>query len=125
MYNKKRSISNWFFQNQTDMLQLNISEAEIQRLNYERYHYPCPHVQKRIGAVYFKTFGMSNQMIGELTGLNRETVGDWIRAYTKGGFDVLCSFQYGTNKSELENYSDSILRYFMEHPPMNSNEAKA
>ena len=63
------------------MLQLNLSDAEIQRLNYERFYYPCPHIQKRIHAVYFKTMGMNNKTIGTLTGLNHETVGDWIRAY--------------------------------------------
>jgi len=107
------------------MLQLEISEAEIQRLNYERYHYPCPHVQKRIQAVYFKTMGMNNKMIGKLTGLHREIVGDWIRAYLKGGFEALCQNNYGTNKSDLEKHSDGILQSFIQRPPMTSSEAKA
>ena len=107
------------------MLQLNLSETETQRLNYERYYYPCPHVQKRIQAVYFKTMGMNNKMIGKLTGLNHEIVGDWIRTYLKGGFEALCRFNYGTNKSELENHSQSILSSFAERPPMTANEAKA
>lgn len=107
------------------MLQLNISDAEIQRLKYERYHYPCPLVQKRIEAVYFKTFGMSNKMIGKLTGLNREIVGDWICAYLAGGFDALCQYNYGTNRSELIKHSDSIISSFITKPPMSVNEAKA
>ena len=107
------------------MLQLNLSETEIQKLNYERYSYPCPLVQKRITAVYFKTFGMSNKMISKLTGLNREIVGDWIGSYRTGGFDALCRFNYGTNKSELENKSESILESFIQRPPMTANEAKA
>jgi transposase len=107
------------------MLQLNLSEAEIQRLNYERYYYPCPQVQKRIQAVYFKTMGMSNKMIGKLTGLHREIAGDWIRTYVKGGFEALCQNNYGTNKSELEKHSDGILESFTQLPPMTANEAKA
>ena len=107
------------------MLLIKISEAEIQRLNYERFYYPCPIVQKRIHAVYFKTLGMSNQEIGTLTGLNRETVGDWIGAYLDGGFEALCQFNYGTNKSVLEKHAESILSSFTERPPMNANEAKA
>lgn len=107
------------------MLQIKFSNAEIQRLNYERYYYPCPHVQKRIQAVYFKTFGMTNKEIGALIGLNREIVGDWIRAYQDGGFETLCKFNYGTNKSELENHAGSILSSFTQHPPMSANEAKA
>lgn len=107
------------------MLQLNLSKTEIQQLNYERYYYPCPIVQKRIQAVYFKTLGMSDKMIAKLTGLNRETVGDWIRAYQASGFETLCRFNYGTNKSELENHSDGILKSFIQQPPMTANEAKA
>ena len=38
------------------MLQINLSKAEIQRLNYERCYYPCPLVQKRMHAVYIPTF---------------------------------------------------------------------
>ena len=107
------------------MLQLNLSDAEIQRLNYERFYYPCPHIQKRIHAVYFKTMGMNNKTIGTLTGLNHETVGDLIRVYLKGGFEALCQFNYGTNRSELEKHSQSILSSFTKCPPMTTNEAKA
>lgn len=107
------------------MLQLNLSKTEIQKLNYERYYYPCPIVQKRISAVYFKTFGMSNKMISKLTGLNREIVGDWLSCYCAGGFDALCRFNYGTNRSELEKYSKGILDSFTQQPPMTVNEAKA
>ena len=35
-------------------LQLNLSEAEIERLSYERYAYPHPMIQKRIFSVYLK-----------------------------------------------------------------------
>jgi transposase len=107
------------------MLQIKISDAEIQRLNYERYYYPCPHVQKRIHAIYFKSLGMSNKEIGLLTGLNRETVGDWISIYLESGFEALCQFNYGTNRSELENHAESILSCFRERPPMSANEAKS
>jgi len=107
------------------MLQLNLSAAEIQHLNYERYYYPCPHVQKRIHAVYFKSFGMSNKEIGLLAGLNRETVGFWVSIYLECGFEALCQINYGTNKSELETQAESILSSFTDRPPMSSNEAKS
>ena len=108
------------------MLQLNLSKAEIQQLNYERFYYPCPIVQKRLHAVYMKaTVEGSNTLIGHLTGLNRQSVSHWIRVYQAGGFDSLCQFKYGTNKSELENYSVSILKSFTDHPPMSACEAKS
>lgn len=108
------------------MLLINLSDAEIQQLNYERYYYPCPTVQKRIHAVYIKaTTEMSNKMIGALVGLNLDSVGDWIKRYEQGGFDALCQFNYGTNKSALENHANNILKSFTEQPPMNTNEAKS
>jgi transposase len=100
------------------MLQLNLSEAEIQGLNYERYYYPCPHVQKRIHAVYMKTVtGLSNTTIGDLTGLHRHSVRHWIQVYQARGFEALCQFNYGTNKSDLEKHSDGILQSFIQRPP--------
>ncbi len=95
------------------MLQIKISDAEIQRLNYERYRYPCPVVQKRFHAVYLKaTSLMTNEMIGKIVDLNRDSVCDWVRAYTKGGFDAFCQYNYGTNKSELDSFSTNILKSF-------------
>ena len=108
------------------MLPINLSETEIQQLNYERYYYPCPTVQKRIHAIYIKsTTEMSNEMIGSLVGLNRDSVGDWIIRYQQCGFDAICGFNYGTNKSTLENHWESLLQSFTQRPPMTANEAKA
>lgn len=108
------------------MLQLNLSNAEIQRLNYERYHYPCPIVQKRIQAVYFKaTLNVCNEQIGRLTDLNRKYVAYWIKVYIEKGFEALCEFNYGTNQSQLDNHAESILKSFIEHPPMSVKEAKS
>ena len=108
------------------MLQLNLSDAEIRQLSYERYNYPCPTVQKRIHAVHMKAItGSSDTMIGYLTGLHRHSVRYWIQVYQTDGFEGLCQFNYGTNESDLENHSQSILKTFTERPPMTANEAKA
>ena len=108
------------------MLQIKISTAEIQKLNYERYKYPCPIVQKRLHAVYLKaTTDMANDTIGKIVDLHRDSVGCWIRAYKNGGFDALCRYNYGTNKSGLELHSTSILKSFTERPPMNSGGSKS
>jgi len=108
------------------MLLINVSDAEIRKLNYERFHYPCPIVQKRIFAVYLKaTQKYSNKMIGQIIDLNRNAVGFWINVYKSGGFDALCQFNYGANKSELEVHTTNILQSFTEQPPRNVCEAKA
>ena len=124
--NLKRSIPYWVVPKPDDMLQINISNTEIQRLNYERFYYPCPIVQKRIHVVYFKSITcMSDTMIGQLAGVHRHSVKYWVDVYQNQGFESLCQFKYGTNKSELENHSESILESFIKHPPMSVCEAKS
>jgi transposase len=109
-----------------DMLQIKISKAEIQRLNYERYHYPCPIVQKRIHAVYLKlTTTLTMTEIGKLTGCCRDSVTDWSNIYEEKGIEGLCKFNYGTNRSILEKHADSLLQSFRERPPLSCNEAVA
>jgi transposase len=71
------------------------------------------------------TVKASISTIGLLTGLNHQSVSHWIQVYQTDGFDALCQFNYGTNKSELERYSESILNSFTERPPMNACEAKS
>jgi transposase len=108
------------------MPHLNLSDAEIQHLNYERFYYPCPMVQKRIHVVYLTaTVNATLSTIGHITGLKRQTVTRCIQSYNSGGFDALCCLNYGTNKSELEYHSTSILQSFLERPPMSAGEAKS
>jgi transposase len=68
---------------------------------------------------------MSDTMIGQLTGLHRHSVRHWVQLYQNGGFESLCRFKYGTNKSELESHCDSILESFTKQPPMSAREAKS
>jgi len=68
---------------------------------------------------------MSNKAIGDIVGLNLNAVGNCIHAYQEGGFEALCQNNYGTNESELEHHSESLLKSFAEQPPMNAREAKA
>lgn len=105
-------------------LKFNISEADIEKLNYERYAYPDPMVQKRIFAVYLKaTLGWNNSSIGHVVGLHYNAVGNWIKLYKTNGFEALLSNKYGTAKSELENHADSILQSFQQQPPMTASQA--
>lgn len=105
-------------------LPFNISEAEIEKLSYERYAYPQPMIQKRIFAVYLKaTLNYSNQAIGLITGLHPNVVYQWVRVYKEKGFEGLLTNNYGTNKSELEGHVESILDSFLQQPPMNAAEA--
>jgi transposase len=107
------------------MLTLQISQADLQVLNYERFYYPCPLVQKRLHAVYFKAkLGYSNQQVAELCDLHAYTVSKYVHCYKNQGFTGLLKVGYGTNQSELETHQSSILTDFAQHPPVSVNQAK-
>jgi len=71
------------------MLPLNFSEAEIQKLKYERFHYPCPIVQKRLTAVFLSaTVESSVSTIGFKSGLHRHSVDRWVKVYQTEGLGI-------------------------------------
>ena len=51
-------------------------------------------------------------MIGHAVDVHYNAVGKWINTYKPNGFEALLSNYYGSKKSELENYADSILESF-------------
>lgn len=105
-------------------LSFKISKAEIDKLNYERFAYRHPMIQKRIFSVYLKAaLNYSNSAIGLIVGLHPNIVSYWIRVYKEKGFDALLTNNYGTNKSRLEEHTESILSSFSQKPPMNAAEA--
>ncbi|MCF8372857.1 MAG: hypothetical protein K9H64_14640 [Bacteroidales bacterium] len=92
------------------MLLIKISDAEIQKLSYERYCYPCPIVQKRIFATYLKaTTKSSKKETGRIVWLAGDSVSHWIEVDQENGVDALYRYNYGRNKSALEPHSSSIL----------------
>jgi hypothetical protein len=93
-----------------------LSHEELRKLNYERYHYPCPIVQKRLHCLYLKgNLNLANATIEEIMNAHRNSICQWIKIYTKGGFNAIIKIGYGTNESELEKHSSSIIEIFTTH----------
>lgn len=102
-----------------------LSSEESAKLNYERYHYPCPIVQKRLHAVYIKASTLlSNKKISIIVGVHPNSVGKWITIYKQNGFDDLCKISYHRNQSLLEKESVSIKELFAKQPPRSIDEAR-
>ncbi len=103
---------------------LNLSEAEIQELNYERYYYPCPLVQKRMHTVYHvANSDIEYQEIGMLLDRHPNTITKDIKRYLSGGIEELKRVNYGTNTSQLDNHETTLRAYFEENPPASIKEA--
>jgi len=108
------------------MLTLHISEAQIGELNYEMYHYPDALVQKRFHSVYLKAIApeLSCQKIGLYVSLSRQKVSAFIKLYNQSGIQSLKFNNYGTNKSELENHSETLLLNLENSPVHQLSQAK-
>src|SRR3954463_15872808 len=103
---------------------LQISSGELAKLNYERYHYPCAVVQKRLHSIYIKAVsGLSNEDVGKLTDAHRNSISEWVHLYEQGGMEALKKVNYGTNTSALESHSISIEELFTKQPPRSIGEA--
>lgn len=103
---------------------LNLSEAELERLRYERYAYPCPMIQKRLFAVYLRAVtDYPYRQIGFICGLHENTVAYWVGVYQQHNYEALLVNHYGTNQSALEQHSESLLCSFHKEPPRCAGEA--
>lgn len=105
------------------MLTLELSEAEVQEINYERYNYPCSIVQKRLHVLYVKSKGHSHQLIADIFNIHINTVTNYIKMYQSGGIEEIKQVNYGTNTSELSGVQSSIKEDFLQTPPLTVNEA--
>ena len=112
------------YHSQKMLTKLNLSSEELRELNYERYHYPCPMMQKRLHAVYIKVVvGFFNEMVGVVVNAHRNRVALWVKIYQDGGLQALINTNYGPSKSELEQHAATIKEDFIRHPPRSIGEA--
>lgn len=105
------------------MLTLNLSNAETQKLNYERFHYPSPIVQKRMHVVYLKSLSVPHKEIARLMDVHPNSVTNFIHIFKSSGIEGLKNLNYISPVSELENYASCIEKEFESHPPLSSKEA--
>ena len=107
------------------LTKLMLNSEELAELNYERYHYPCPIVQKRLHAVYLKASALlSNKKNSIIVGVHPNSVSKWITIYKQNGFDELCKISYYRNQSLLEKEAVSIKELFARQPPRSVDEAR-
>ncbi len=112
------------YDTQTMLTRLKISSEELDKLNYERYYYPCPVVQKRLHAVYVKAVSdFSHEKVGNIVDAHRNSISQWVSIYQQEGFDGLLRVNYGTNSSILEDQATCIKALFTGQPPRSITEA--
>jgi hypothetical protein len=95
------------------LTKLMLDSEELARLNYERYYYPCPLVQKRLYSVYIKTnSNLSNKEVCHITGAHPNSLSKWIAIYKQEGFDGICQTDHYCNQRLLEKQALGIKKLF-------------
>jgi transposase len=107
------------------MIKIEFTEEEIQALNYERYHHPHPHVQRKMEALWLKSQELTHKDICRLTRISPNTLRNYLREYIRGGIDALKVLNFYQPQSELNQHKQTIESYFREHPPASVKEAMA
>ena len=108
------------------MIRLEFSASDITALEYERYHHPHPHGQRKMEALYLKSQGLSHQEIRRLCRISsKTTLVTYLREYEGGGIAALKQLNYKGSPSELNEHSKSLKAHFEAHPPRTSAEAQA
>ena len=107
------------------MIQLSFTEAEINALEYERYHHPCPQVQKRMEVLYLKSQGFTHQKIARVCRISRQTLVTYLHQYQAGGIAALKVRHYRGQPSALNEYQSSLEAHFRAHPPQTIAQAQA
>jgi transposase len=99
------------------MIYITFTDEQVNELDYERYHYPDPRVQKRMEMLYLKSQGMSHGEICRLCRVTKTTLAKYLKTYRDGGIEGLKVFNYKGTVSELTQHADTIKAHFEQHPP--------
>lgn len=107
------------------MLTLQINEAELRQLSYEKFYHPHALVRQRMYTLYLKGLGSySHQQIAQIVGIHVNTVTRYCQWYAQGGSSALSQLHYGTNESELAVHSQLLTGVFAEKPAASLKEAQ-
>ena len=107
------------------MLSIQFTEEDKQALDYERFHYPDPRVQRKMEALWLVSQGLSRSEVAGLAGVSTKTVRRYIKQYKRGGIEALKQSLYRGRESELEPHVQTLKEYFEKHPPCTVKEAQA
>ncbi|MBE7474990.1 MAG: helix-turn-helix domain-containing protein [Anaerolineales bacterium] len=99
------------------MITIEFSPADIEALEYERYHHPHPKVQKKMEAVYLKSQDVKPGQICRLCRICKTTLTTYLDQYQAGGLERLKELEYQGQPSELNQHSTTLEAYFKGTPP--------
>jgi len=105
------------------MINVTFSEHDLNVIDYERFNHPMPYVQRRMEILWLKSKGLPHKQIAEITGKCDNTVTKYLELYHHGGLDEIRKVNFYRPESELMKHSESLEKYFHEHPVSSISEA--
>ncbi len=94
-------------------------------LNYERYHYPHPVVQRRMETLWLKSHDLPHALIAELAGVCENAMRDYFQLYQDGGIEKLKELNFHQPESALQEHATTLEAHFREHPPATIKAAQS
>jgi transposase len=107
------------------MLQIEFTQEDKQTLQHERFEHPHPRVQRKVEALYLKSYGLPHKQIAQMVGVTTNTLRQYFQDYQSGGIEALKQLDFRQPESQLKLHQQSIEAYFHEHPPATIKEAAA
>jgi len=105
------------------MREFTFTDDDLKAIEHDRYHYPHPHVQRKMEVLWLKSHGLPHQQIAELAGVSLRTVQRYLDDYLEGGLAAVRRCKWCGPRTELLQHEQSIQEYFWDHPPRNTKEA--
>jgi transposase len=106
------------------MRTVTFSEADLEVIAYERYHYPDPQVQRKMEVLWLLHNGETHERIATLAGVSRSSVHRYLTDYLEGGLDLIRCCPHKGSVSQLDEQQASLEEYFDQHPPHTVKEAQ-
>lgn len=107
------------------MLTLQISQADLAQVKYERFHYPCPKIQKRFEVLWLKALNLPHHLIATIADVSLNSVTRYIRLYNQEGLDAIKRRNYRKPESALSPHQQSLETMLRQSPPLSAAQAKA
>lgn len=107
------------------MISVQFTEEERRALNYERFHYPDPRVQRKMEVLWLVSQGLGREEAARLAGVSSKTVRRYVKQYKRGGLEALKRSASQGRSSELNQHARSLQEHFEKHPPCTVKQAQA
>ena len=104
---------------------LDLTPAELERIDRDRFYHPCPQIQKRMEVLRLAAHGLAQAEIAKLSGLSRATVQRRLADYRRGQLDAVQAWNYRGRPSALRDHAPTLEAYFRTNPPATVAEARA